>query len=116
MSQVIRMGVKDASGIPMITAAALFVVLMFQVHPVDAGERSVAGTAGKPFRRIRVVLPSKAGSEMRKIAAETPHPRATDARSRGIRCPISISRLMVTCLSSPMSVHLPWLTVRRYDI
>ena len=69
MSQVIRMGATDAIGIPMITAAALFVVLMFQVHPVDAGERPAAGAAGKPVRRIRVALPSKAGSEMRKIAA-----------------------------------------------
>ena len=67
----------------------LFVVLMFQVYPVDAGERSVAGTAGKPFRRIRVVLPSKAGSEMRKTAADTPHHRATDARSGGTKYPIS---------------------------
>ena len=69
MSQVIRMDVTDAIGIPMITAVALFVVLMFQVRPVDADERPLAGSVGKPVRRIRVVLPGKAGPEMRKIAA-----------------------------------------------
>ncbi len=53
----------------MTTAVGLFVVLMFQVLPVDAGERPLAGSAGKPVRSIRVVLPDKAGPEMRKIAA-----------------------------------------------
>jgi len=69
VSQVIRMGASGAVGNPMIAAAALFVALVCQVHAADAGERLLAGAAGKPVQEIRVVLPDKAGPEMRTIAA-----------------------------------------------
>ena len=68
MRKFIRIHVTDTIGTAMITAVALFVVLMFHVRPVDAGERPLAGSAGKPVRKIRVVLPDKAGPEMLKIA------------------------------------------------
>jgi len=68
MRQVLRIRTTDNIGIPMTTAVGLFVVLMFQIRPVDAGERPLAGSAGQPVRKIRVVLPDEAGPVMLKIA------------------------------------------------
>ena len=68
MSQVIRNHVTDTIGTAMITAVALFVLLTFQIRPVDAGERRLAGSTGQPVRKIRVVLPDEAGPELPKIA------------------------------------------------
>ena len=68
MRQVIRLHARDTIDTAMISAAALSVVLMFPIRGVDAAERPLAGAAGKPVRKIRLVLPDKAEPRMRKIA------------------------------------------------
>jgi len=62
------MHVPDTIGTAMITVASLFVIQIFQLRLVDAGEHPLAGSAGQPVRKIRVVLPGEAGPEMLKIA------------------------------------------------